>query len=778
VRLPVDAVRGRPASRRRPHERPVHSWRPTGHQLTDAGFLLAMATAALLGLAPTYTGSEFALVGVVGVLVGLVTVHVTATLRWPAVAPVLLAVAAFYLLGGPLCVRAEDAVAPTLRTLGLLTDQLLFGWKDLLTTLPPVDGDGPLLVLPWLLGLAAGTVGALLARVDAGPTWLRALLPLLAPLLLLSAVILLGVRAPSSLWTQGAVVAALALTWLVARAHRAVGPVVGGSGRTLRVVAGAALLGLAGVAAQPVGTWAAGGDDADRDRVVLRTHVEPPFDVGRYPSPLSSFRRYVKMPEPDAANLYRKVLFTTEGAPAGTRVRIATLDHYDGVVWGASNDAFPGSTHDTFQRVGSTISNPAEGRPLDVRITLGEGYSGVWLPTIGALQSVDFQTNEDLFASTFRYNLASSTGVVPPGLSPGDRYAFTAVVPPDEVTPESAPSDQVGNAAAAAAFVDAPAARWTEGITDPMERVFAIADHLRTKGKYSDGVVARERIYRPGHFVGRLDKFFVNASIMVGNDEQYAAVMALMANKVGVPARVVMGAVVPEGGVVKGADVQAWVELRVADGTWRVLPTETFMDTDRPADQQTRTEEQLSGMVIPPPAQVPPPSTIDEQTDAEITARKVRREAAAEKERAGSPAWLRALLLYGGGPLLAIALVVGAILVAKSLRRYRRRWADEMSGRVAGAWHELVDHARDLGHQVPVRGITRREQSVLIASAAASALARRADTTVFGPAQPAAREAERFWAAVDAERRALSATVSRARRLRAALSLRTFLRRS
>ena len=30
----------------------------------------------------------------------------------------------------------------------------------MLTTLPPVDGDGPLLVLPWALGLATGLLGA------------------------------------------------------------------------------------------------------------------------------------------------------------------------------------------------------------------------------------------------------------------------------------------------------------------------------------------------------------------------------------------------------------------------------------------------------------------------------------------------------------------------------------------------------------------------------------------------------------------------------------------
>ena len=250
---------------------------------------------------------------------------------------------------------------------------------------------------------------------------------------------------------------------------------------------------------------------------------------------------------------------------------------------------------------------------------------------------------------------------------------------------------------------------------------------------------------------------------MVGNDEQYAAVMALMANKVGVPARVVLGAVVPEGGEVTGADVSAWVELRVDDGSWRVLPTEAFMDTDRPgrpADPDRGAA--AAGLVIPPPAQVPPPSTIDEQTDAEITARKAQR-ATDEADAERAPAWVRAVLVYAGG--------AAAGGPARRRRRSsapsgcagsRRRSARLVSGRIAGAWRELVDHARDLGQPVPVaRRSPGASSRCCIGSAAATGLARRADARVFGPAEPAASEAESYWRAVDAERRTLSAGASR-----------------
>ncbi len=115
-----------------------------------------------------------------------------------------------------------------------------------------------------------------------------------------------------------------------------------------------------------------------------------------------------------------------------------------------------------------------------------------------------------------------------------------------------APSSEVTDAAFASAFLNNQAtavvgrrrrSRWTASSRSPTTS--------STEGRYSDGVVAAEQIYHPGHDVKRLGDEFANAPIMVGNDEQYAAIMALLASNVGVPARVVMGAVVPEDGVVR-----------------------------------------------------------------------------------------------------------------------------------------------------------------------------------------------------------------------------------
>ncbi|MGH3346189.1 MAG: hypothetical protein ACRDO4_04355, partial [Nocardioides sp.] len=180
----------RPPERDRP-------WLPTRHEWLDLALLIALALLALVGLAPTYAGIGFAVVGLVGLLLGVALARVSHTLRWPFVAPVVLAIACYVLLGPPIALRR----LPGLDALQLLADHAVFGWKDLLTTLPPVDADSTLLALPWLLGLTAGVLGTLAASlvITSRPSgFVAVLLPVLVPTALLTVVILIGVRQPQS----------------------------------------------------------------------------------------------------------------------------------------------------------------------------------------------------------------------------------------------------------------------------------------------------------------------------------------------------------------------------------------------------------------------------------------------------------------------------------------------------------------------------------------------------------------------------------------------------
>ena len=756
-----------------------HALLPDRHSWVDIGFTLVLAAVALSAFGTSFTGWSYFVVGMLGAVVAVVVTHLTRAAGWPIISAVVICLVVFFLLGGPLCLRSlgDTAVLPGASTLARVADQAVFGWKDLLTTLPPIDGDGPLLVLPWLFGLLAGLVGLGLAHLPVRRAWLAAALPVLGMTALLSGAILLGVRHPQSLLLQGSVFAGVALAWLAVRARRASATVQGGSTSYVRGAGAVVMLALAAAVALPASA-VIGSDD---ERAVARNWVEPPFDIGRYPSPLAGFRTYTDLKgRSDPTNVYDKTLLDVEGVGAGTRIRFAAMDRYDGMVWGASDNALPGPADDSFQRVSSTIDNPVEGDEVDATITLGEGWKGVWLPTVGALRSMTFETADARAkAEVFRYNLATSTAVVPTGLQPGDRYSFTAVEPADELTPETVGSaEPTTPLPAGAAFIQGPTEKWTEDAgSGPMARVLAAAEHLRSEGKYSDGIGRTERIYVGGHGVWRLSDEFVNAPQIVGNDEQYAATMALIANDIGVPARVVLGAVVPEGGRVTGRDVQAWVELRAADGSWRTLPTERFMSTTPPADQVPETNTPMSGTVIPPPNPIPPPSDAGEQSDADLKERKATRKKADEDEEGlipGVPSWVGAVLTYVGLPVLLVGLLLGAVVGLKAWRRHRRRSAEPASARVVGAWRELVDHARDLGQVVPLGpSVTRREQSVGIVSGQAGTLARRADSSVFGPRAPEEAAAATYWQSIDDERRAMSEQVTRGQRLRAAISLRS-----
>lgn len=776
--------RGDPGSRSgatgtRTRVRP-HALLPDRHSWVDMGFTLALAAVALTAFGSSFTGSAYLVVGLLGTVIAILVSHLTRAAGWPVISAVVVCLVLFFLLGGPLCLRSlgDTYTLPGSGTLAGVADQAVFGWKDLLTTLPPVDGDGPLLVLPWLAGMVAGLVGSTLAHLEVRRAWLAALLPVAGMTVVLSGAILLGVRHPQSLVVQGAVFTALALAWLAIRARRASAAVHGGSTSYVRGVGAVVMLGLAALVAHPASALFVGDDTR---RAVARSWVEPPFDIGRYPSPLAGFRKYVDLKgDPNPANVYDKTLLDIDGVPAGARVRFATMDRYDGMVWGATDDALPGPADDSFQRVSSTIDNPVEGTEVDATVTLGEGWSGVWLPTVGALRSLDFQTGDARAkAEVFRYNLATSTAVVPTGMQRGDRYSFTAVQPDDELSEETVGSADLAPLPAGAAFIQGPTEKWTEDAgTDPMDRVLAAAEHLRSEGKYSDGIGRTERIYVAGHSAWRLSDEFVNAPQIVGNDEQYAATMALIANDIGVPARVVLGAIVPEGGRVTGKDVWAWVELRAADGSWKTLPTEAFMSDTPPADQVPETNTPMSGTVIPPPNPIPPPSDAGEQSDADLKERKATRKKKADEDEdsiiAGLPSWVGTVVTYVGLPLLAAALLLAAVVGLKAWRRHRRRSAASASARFVGAWRELVDHARDLGQPVPLGPtVTRREQSAGIVSGQAGTLARRADGFVFGPSTPEVAAATSYWESVDVERRAMSQEVGRWQRFRAATSLRS-----
>jgi len=726
---------------------------PTLAQLGDLAILAGLCILALLGLHSTYGGTAYLVAGAVGVAAGLLTGYAGAALGLPAPVVAAMTVAAYFLVG---------LVSPGPRSPSGLVDLAGHGWKQLLTTLPPIGNSGPLLGLPFLLGLVAAALGSSLA-LRTRPSFA----PLIAPAALLAGAILLGMPKASSLLLGGAFVA-VALGWAAMRHHRTRPTVQHGSRQTTRLALAVGMLAVAALGASAIGPGLPLAK-ANR-RVVLRNYVHPPFDVQQYPSPLSGFRKYTKN-----GPLYDKTLFTASGLPAGASLHIATMNTYDGLVWGTGDPSLTTSSSATFQRVGTSISTTARGTSATVSVQIAADYNDVWLPTAGQLSGVSFAgPQRKAYGAQFRYNLDTSTGVIPQRLRGGDTYTTHAVVPPPSPDPTHAtPFGGEGIAPEFTAFLASAVGQWTNGVNGIWPQVMAVARHLREAGKYSDGA-GDEAQYLPGHSVGRLTSFLA-ARQLVGDDEQYAAIFALMANFLGVPTRVVLGAAPESGGVIKGKDVHAWVEVHVADGSWLAIPTSQFTpDTSKRPDKIPPQEQQnTSASVVPPPNAVHPPSTNDspDQPNTRVDHRRSDRQSS-HGSGFHIPHAILVVGTYGGPPVLAILLACLGIVGTKLMRRNRRRTRGAPSTRVAAGWRELIDHARDLGGAVPA-GQTRREDARSVAPLGLESLASSADAVVFGPGRPLPESATWYWSEVDRMRSQMSNAVSRWQRLRAAVSLRS-----
>jgi len=737
--------------------------RPAARALVDVLCLVGTLALALVPLLEVYGGLAAVPAVAGGLLLGTAAAVVGAWRRWTALGTVAVLVGAFLVAGGALAAPSTTVarVVPTLDTLTTLATGTVTSWKHTLTLQPPVGSGGGVLVAPLLLALVGSAVAASTAlRVRRGSA---AGLAAVVPVVVTVGAVVLGVRFPLvPPLATGLVLAAVLLPWASWRA---------GTLRLRRVLAVTVMAALVG------GAGALGGPAvaAQHDRFVVRDEIVPPFDPRDYPSPLSAYRAFVKKYEDTT-------LFTVAGLPADGRVRLATLDRYDGTVWNVSGSGAESSGE--FRRVGRTIETSVRGEEARVRVQV-QGLTGVWLPTVGEARSI---TLDPAVQADLRYNDATGAAVVTRGVRAGMSYELDAVVPrvPDDDDIGTAPAADVTQPALTGVpdVVAVTAADVARDAGQPVEVARALADWLSQEGFFSDGLEeGGVSSSLSGHGASRMITL-LSGDVMVGDSEQYASAMALMAREMGLPARVVMGFVPEKPGEagddelveVRGSDVRAWVEVAFAGHGWVPFdptppPEQTpdEQDSEKPTDPEPQVVQPPpppEGAVTPPDEDTEQPST-DEPSDDDGAARL----------------WLLVARVVGIAaiPLLVLAspfLVVG---ILKARRRRRRRRQPDPVRRVAGGWDEVVDAARDL-HRAPLAAGTRSEGARELASAFAQApadgrlqtsvltLARSADRAVFAGGTPTPEEIDAYWDDVATAVATMTRSVSLRRRWRARLS--------
>lgn len=739
--------------------------------IVDLGGVFASLLIVGLALGPAFGGPQPLLLTAWGGLVGVGVLAVANRTGRNAFVTVVALLIGFAVASGPAVAHAAPfGFVPAPGALLALLKGLVHAWSDVTTTAPPTgvaDGFG---VIPYVGGFLAATIAHLLAvrtRIAA--------LPVVPMYVLLVVNVLLGVREPQSVLLQGGVLTVLALGWSAHRENRK--HRLGDSGFHLpRFLSASGMLVfvlIVGLFAGPM-VFDTGLDH----RYVIRDHVDPPLDPRDLPSPLNGFRNYI-------ADAYKDTeFFEIEGLPKDARIRLATMDTFDGVVWAVGGPRAPGSGY--FDRVGTSILPTPPGEKVDLRITV-EKYTGNWVPTVGATRVNRFTGRRATeLNGAFRFNQTTGDGASLVPLVRGDTIEVEARVASDRREAAENKSVDGGAMAALPQLPEMPdelravAGSLISGAVTDYDKAAQLEQNFQ-KGYYSDGGPGVEAYKRSasGHSIYRMRSFLDQTRSPVGNAEQYAAAMALVARMSGLPARVVMGFDVPEedrAAVTKvlGTHVHAWVEIAFQDVGW--IAFDPTPDRDREPEQVDKRPPELVKNEIPPePVHQyvrPPDLNVEQDTD------EGSEEDEAAIEGALIPGWLLAIGRYIGMPLLVVAAVLGSIIGFKGLRRRRWRSRGTPTDRVLGAWRDGIANVRDLGVPVTLGARTRNETVSEIPAEAwphAEAFVGVVDAALFGPAVPDDQTADSLWQLADEQRDELVGALPLVRRLRVAVSLRSIL---
>jgi len=744
---------------------------PGRDELIDGAFAMGLVAVGALGWMSVFTAPGALFVPVWAALIGVVAAWLTAARRFDPLVSLAVLLVAFIVGSGPAVpTEAIAGILPGPGSPAALIDSLVHSWTRLITTAAPVGFDAGLGVVPYVCGFLAGALAVLLARRTAATMW-----PVTPALAALAAGLAFGDVEPVNVVAQGLGFATIALGWGAVRANRPLRS-VDGEVYWPRIAGGMVMLAVVGAVAVLVAPHLPGVDPAQR--TVLRDAV-PPFDPANYPSPLAGLRNLRK-------DHRDTVYFEVENLRKGDRIRLATMDTYDGVVWTVGGD---GETSGTFERVGAQVRyhdrslvGPVGSWPtrtLDLSVI---DYRGVWIPTFGVTEAIGLSgPGSTDVREALRVNRATGTAgsaVVP---SEGLEIAASGSLSPPLTGAQKASARPCASGAiiqpTALASLEsfqklAPNFMGGEELA-PFARAQAIEKRLVESGYFSDAMKddPQQAQVRAGHSAARLTDF-LRVKNPIGNAEQYAAAMAVMANLSGLPARVVLG-FTPEGSgsvAVRGGDADAWVEVCFAELGWVSFnPTPTRPPKDEP-------EPVVEKSVLPQPlSQQQQPSVPETIPENEKQHRKPNppRNKIEQPKQGALPAWVGMVLAGVGIPLGLLAAFVLAVLALKARRRRRRRGRGGPVQQVQGAWAEAVDRLRDLGHEPPPRA-TRREIALHAASDGywvdGPRFASEVDAYMFGPSDPDETVVDDAWSALNHHVRAIYAPLSRRRRMRAAVS--------
>ena len=665
-----------------------------------------------------------------------------------------LVVGAVFVIYSALVNTLVAGVFPGLETIRALRDGLAHGFSSALgDSLPLRDRQGPLVLVSMLSYLCGYSTTDICLRSR------LAAVPLIPPILLmgLSLPLTAPIGGPGVLYISLFVAVCFLAVLLRATpdltANRSEG-VVEIDSRSLvssRLTVGIPLVLIIALLCPIVAHAASSKDPFDprdlRGQLVASTTVL---------DPLAEYKAIVsRVPE---QSLFRVSLTGASALDVG-RMPAITLDSFDGVRWTSSG---------RFQKPGSSAGNEASqstGALVSAQVFVGR-LPNQFLPTIGALSDIN---KRDVLTDPDTGDVFTRTAL------DGTEYQVQGRL--------SSPSPQ--QVAAAAAATDNETLRYTTidatvpndirdlahtitlGAPTAGQAVLLLDAYLRDHYTYDETA-------QGGSSLGRLERFLLQDQ--TGTAEQFATSFAVLARVLGYPTRVVLGYRITQekdGNFVpvdeiSTADYHVWAEVKLEGLGWvTVDPTPKAGQVRPPIQQQqspVTTEAQGGGGQQQPrevgPSEAPTTRVLDH----------------------GYVVLVRRVAIGAGLVLLAALALALAVLVAKRVRRARRR-AGDPTRRMSGAWDEFTDRLAELGVDLPP-SLTPREVSRAATARFGTdttlpivTLSRDLSRAVYAQEPPTAEMADSAWHLESQFESNLSGSLGRRQRLAARLSIVPLVRR-
>ncbi len=731
-------------------------------EMTLRGNLVSLLAAFLLTMCASvefysiFPGDRVIAVSTLGSFVGVAVAYLAMRLKISKQMEAISLIVAFFLLSAPATDAGIMFIIPTLSSIHGVAAATINGWSQLVTSQLPPGSDNFLLTIPYLVTMLGAYVGFSISS----RTRFR-LLGLLAPLLVLVSGILLGTSSGISILDRGVPFFVVAIVW-VYYLRRQQGPELIGEHTNLSF-SGASIMIVLSILFGIVFTPYFLGNS---ERVVLRNYVIPPFNPEAYPSPLNGFRNYVVTEK-------NTLLFSVSGVEKNDEIRLATMDSYNGIVWGVGSGS-SGSGY--YVKPGSPISQPicpsTYGCSHQEVTVVDNAYSDVWLPSVGNVVNMNFGgLRAASLTQNVRFNFATQSLAEPILLSPGDSYSIDSLVPnyPGQsvLSGLDLAKTSLPSPTNVPPVIQSKAGTLTAGISSDFAKLEDLSTKLKQNGVYSDGL-SNQAVSVAGAGAYRMAQFF--NGVPVGDAEQYSSAMALMADSLGLPSRVVLGTVAKSNGTiqVKGSDITAWVEVDFQGIGWY-----SFFPTPPTSSKKS-----------PSPPAPPVPSTnipvvasnLDNSQNSSAASQNATSKAAATRKHvAGSnDIWAVVLDIFELSiPFLVLIIAVTSILALKATRKRKRKFQGSPLDKIVGAWQELKDSALDFGLRLSPVG-TRKEHAGELGDIFVP-IALKVDRAVFSTEVIEESYAEALWKEIESSINSMSSRYSKIKVLIARVNLASLL---